>query len=303
MRTGSFATTVPGKWILAGEHAVLRGSPALVFPLHSRALQLEFHEDLSASDLHLELTGSYGPELQLLFWGVLERACELQKFSRQDMRGRVRLHSEIPVGAGLGASAALSVAVTRWLVAGGVVPADQAFEFGRSLENLFHGESSGVDVAVALNEKPLRFVRGGPMQFFELKFKPQIYVSYSGKRGVTMDCVKKVKDLLVAKPEWGASLDQKMREAVALAEKALLGETPTTANDRLGELVHSFDLALQCFAGWDLIGGEPQRHMQWLRESGAVAVKPTGSGNGGYVASLWSETPGPNVLSQLIPGL
>ena len=36
-----FNTRTYGKWILAGEHAVLRGCPALAFPLTSRSLHLE----------------------------------------------------------------------------------------------------------------------------------------------------------------------------------------------------------------------------------------------------------------------
>ena len=40
-----FNTRTYGKWILAGEHAVLRGCPALAFPLTSRSLHLEYHPE------------------------------------------------------------------------------------------------------------------------------------------------------------------------------------------------------------------------------------------------------------------
>ncbi|MFI4919641.1 MAG: mevalonate kinase, partial [Legionellales bacterium] len=37
-----FETTTFGKWILAGEHAVVRGHEALVFPIKEKQLHLQY---------------------------------------------------------------------------------------------------------------------------------------------------------------------------------------------------------------------------------------------------------------------
>lgn len=37
-----FATTTYGKWILVGEHAVVRGHAALVFPIKGKKLTLSY---------------------------------------------------------------------------------------------------------------------------------------------------------------------------------------------------------------------------------------------------------------------
>lgn len=292
MSAKSFEVQVPGKWILAGEHTVLRGSPALVFPLKSRTLELSYLPS-PAGPLHLDLAGEHGEELQLLFWGVLERACELTKIQRQDLVGTLKLTSRIPIGAGLGASAALCVAIGKWFQFKGLVAENEVYEFARTLENLFHGESSGVDIAVALSGEGIQFVRGGGHQRVEMNWKPQWYVSYSGKRGVTLECVNKVKSLLQKDPRLGEEIDRNMRSSVAMAEKALLaGE-----KDGLVQLKEAMNLARSCFELWGL---SPDSHIQWLLSHGALAAKPTGSGDGGFVLSLWDREPPTDVKKRLI---
>ncbi|MBV2169984.1 MAG: hypothetical protein KUL82_14870 [Bdellovibrio sp.] len=284
-----------GKWILAGEHSVLRGVPALVFPIQSRNLELNYSR--GSQSLELQLVGDHGKDLQLLVWGVLEKACELKKISRADIKGTLLLESSIPVGAGMGASAALCVAVTRWLGFLGYVDESEYYEFARNLENLFHGESSGVDIAVALSGEGLRFVRNGEKKSLTATWRPHWYISYSGKRGVTVDAVNKVKDLILKNPDLGEKLDLQMAKAVEIAERALT----LTSQEGLPILAEAIELAGQCFEQWGLNDGEPRAHIEWLRKNGALAVKPTGSGGGGYVLSLWKNEPPFEILEKLIP--
>lgn len=291
----SFETSVSGKWILAGEHAVLRGSPALVFPLKSRYLKLSYIE--SISPLSVEFSGEHGEELQLLFWGVLEKACGNKKVKRSSLTGQMNIYSNLPVGAGMGASAALCVAVSRWLQYLKIISNEEIYEFSRNLENLFHGESSGVDIAVALSGSAIKFIRGGEIKNIEMNWTPQWYISYSGKRGVTSECVNKVKKLFETNPEKARLIDQRMYEAVTLSEDALKFK-----DEKLGfkKLVDSIQLAASAFRDWNLTEGALENHMRWLMDQGAVAVKPTGSGDGGYVMSLWSSAPPQEIIKKLI---
>lgn len=284
-----------GKWILAGEHAVLRGVPALVFPIRSRTLKLDYAK--GENPLELRLIGDHGQDLQLLIWGVLEKACEKTGISRHDLKGTLLLESSIPVGAGMGASAALCVVVTRWLGYLGHVAESDYYDFARELENLFHGESSGVDIAIALRGEGMHFTRAGVRQSLNMKWQPKWYISYSGKRGVTVDAVNKVKDLLQKNPTLGKKIDMEMGKAVAKAEEALAMDEESG----LGALAEAIDLAGQCFEQWNLNEGAPGKHIQWLREQGALAVKPTGSGGGGYVLSLWDHEPPAEAKSILVP--
>jgi mevalonate kinase len=294
METPLMETTVYGKWILAGEHAVLRGSPALVFPVFSHSLDLKY--GASESGLSVEFGGEHGAELRLLFWGVVEKALELTGHSRSEMSGRFQIVSNIPVGAGLGASAALSVGIGRWFVWRGWVNSDNLPEFCRQLENLFHGESSGVDIAVALSRQGLHFERNGVRETLEPQWCPNWYISYSGKRGVTSECIAKVKDLWNQDRALGEQIDHKMKQAVFLAEQALLSASEEAGFEQLMGAINS---AHSCFENWGLASGECGAHVAALRGQGASAVKPTGSGDGGFVLSLWRQAPSSDQIQKL----
>jgi mevalonate kinase len=211
------------------------------------------------------------------------------------LTGTFLIESTLPVGTGLGASAALCVAVTRWLAQSDLV--SQPYEFARSLENMFHGESSGVDIAVSLSGEGLRFVRGQDFETIIPTWSPKLFLSYSGHRGVTSECVNKVKELILKHPSLGEKLDQQMKEAVRTSERALISDQ----EEGLALLKTAILLARDCFEHWGLITSEFQKHIQELEDAGAWAVKPTGSGGGGYALSLWREDPPKELLPKLIP--
>lgn len=285
----SFETRTFGKWILAGEHAVLRGHPAIAFPLVSKNLNLNYVP--SDRSLTVDFTGPHGAELKLLFYGVIENA--MSRLGIQNgLKGEFHIESSLPVGAGLGASAALCGAVGRWCEAQGWIDKSDLYEFSRRLEDLFHGESSGVDLAVSLSAQGIRFVRGGSQTAVQTNWSPRLYLSYCGQRGMTAECVNKVKRMFEENLSRAEKLDAQMHEAVDLAEMAL--KMPKDAG--IIKLTEALSLGRNCFEEWLLCGGDLGQHMKQLETAGALAVKPTGSGGGGYVLSLWPESINKNNL-------
>ena len=87
-----------------------------------------------------------------------------------------------------------------------------------------------------------------------------------------------------------------MGDAVAKAKLAL----ETTNPKSIHLLTEAIKEGAHCFESWGLVSETLTQHMQLLYNHGALAVKPTGSGNGGFVVSLW-ENPPPKTSVELIP--
>ena len=279
-----------GKWILGGEHSVLRGGYALAFP--TRHYYLDFEYEPSEKPLNLKIFHS-STDLEMAFWGVLEKSLQTLNLSRSQIYGNLKLSSNIPVGAGMGASATLCVSLAKWFTGLGHLPVGNQYKFAKSLENLFHGESSGVDVAVTLRNEGIEFKKPDVIQIFRPCWTPFFYLSYCGKRGMTSDCVRRVQEFIKKEPVIGKKIDGDMQKALNLAKKAL-GE-----KKEISKLVKALHLAESCFERWSLIGKELREHMSFLKQNGALATKPTGSGDGGFVLSLWNSQP-PGELSKIL---
>ncbi|ARG96628.1 mevalonate kinase family protein [Legionella micdadei] len=279
-----FETTTYGKWILAGEHAVLRQHGALVFPIKEKKLHLSYRN--LGAELSADYEGSNGSDMHLLFWSVLEQGQQLLGKSLNSLSGHFHLYNDIPIGVGLGASAALCMAVARWFEAQNMLGDESVFSFAKNLEHLFHGKSSGLDIAGVAAETGIYF-RHGQMTPIKPNWAPYWFLSSCGQIGITSHCINQVQQLWQADPLTAALIDQTMHESVIKAKSALEKNTPHS----LEELADAMRQAASCFKKWGLISETLQQHMQTLLDLGALAVKPTGSGGGGYVISLWENQP------------
>jgi mevalonate kinase len=281
-----FSCTTPGKCIVVGEHAVLRGAPAVVVPLTSRHLRMDYWQNTNTLQIQAE-----GPGLipgKLLLSDFFEYALQYIGASDCHLQGVFQLSFNIPIASGLGTSACIAVAFARWCQWRGLIDESQLFNSAHAFENFFHGTSSGVDVAAVLYKKPLIYQKDVGFEVFEPAWLPMLFLSATGKASKTAESIAKAVKSALQKPCKGESLDHKMSESVRLAQHALL----SVPQKGFTLLKDALDKAHECFHAWGLnqcqIVG---RHLQALKDLGAVAVKQTGAGDGGYVLSLWDKPP------------
>jgi mevalonate kinase len=278
----SFETKVPGKWVLCGEHVVLREGTAVAFPFPEGAIQLEFRAHGGQKlEIHPE---SLAAEIR----SMLE-CFEEENSARQNLEGSLHLRSTIPMGAGLGSSAALSVALCEWQAE--LKNQDDAWvrKKARELEHRFHGRSSGLDVAVVQARQPVSFSMEKGPEALNLKKPLRVTFHDTGLRARTFSCIEQVDALYEQRPAQALEAESWMKKASRHAIAAFQSEQGHR-NEFLRSIAESMTMAHQAFVGWGLVPPEAEKLRQKCLQEGALAARLTGAGNGGFVVALWPDS-------------
>lgn len=288
MDWADFRTEVTGKWVLAGEHSVLRGATAVALPHPETRLILSFKPDKTYGKLRVI------PEDAQEFLGELVSSvaesweAEGRSFLRPS--GALTLTSSIPIGAGLGSSAALCVALTRWMSEPLLIPEEKQIEFATHLEHRFHGRSSGMDVTVIALGEPISFVMGRGTRAIGVKKIPRFTFHDTGLRTRTSETVVRVEKFREDHPSVALQVDDSMAVASRKAMEGLVVYDAGDSQKGLVLLQEAMGLARECFYSWELVPGEVRRLEEDLLKKGALAVKLTGAGGGGFVIALWPDS-------------
>jgi mevalonate kinase len=296
MNWPSFSTRVSGKWVLAGEHSVLRGVCAIALPRGDIGLSLRFEP---ASDLATHSGDERGfivepPDAFDLIQELLDSVADSIEVDGKSFllpHGKLKIESDIPMGAGLGSSAALCVALTRWMAGPLSLAESDWVEFATQLEHRFHGRSSGMDVAVISAGEAVSFVRGSEVVPLGIKRLPVFTFHDTGLRSRTSDCVLKVEKFKEANPLSGVQVDDAMATASRLAMEGLILFNSGESEQGLFLLSESMRKSQECFYFWGLVPDTVQQLEKQLLAEGALAVKVTGAGGGGMLVALWDVLP------------
>ena len=268
-----------GKWILSGEHSVLRGGKAILFPLRSRFLETQW-----SSDSTFDVVVSSGMDQTSIDFLQKVIQCAFQKIGKSKAQGRWHLHFNLPYGSGLGWSAAFCLNVCNlfekknWITKRDILP------FSLELENLFHGKSSGADLQAIYHNQPILFRSFYDVEVIQPTWTPYFYLFDTNQKMATAQCVQQVEKWSYQNPHQAKATDQKMKEAVDTSVKALFNQ-----DQGLPNLVQAIQNSCSCFDEWGLISEAVSQTIKSLQSKGALAVKPTGSGGGGFVVGIWKE--------------
>jgi mevalonate kinase len=262
-----------GKVILLGEHAVVHGQPALVAGMKAgvRAHASPGHGALSAPAWGMELEIGDDSLPGQAVARLLER---LQAPKEMDLW----LECEVPARAGLGSSAAMSVAIAR--AVGARVGADEMTVMAAvaEAEAVFHRKPSGIDAAAASRGGIGAYDRQRGWQPLTCKTELSLCIGLSGKSHDTGALVAGVGQLCESTPVAHRLVETLGDLARAGTEALVAGELSTLA--RIFNLAHGLlgGLGVSCRELDDLV--------YIARAAGAEGAKLTGAGGGGAAIAI-----------------
>ncbi|MFB6302870.1 MAG: mevalonate kinase [Haloferacaceae archaeon] len=300
-------SSAPGKVYLFGEHAVVYGEPAVPCAIERRAtVTVEERTDgrvvVHATDLSLDgfsvaYDGSVGdPDVDAptplieAATGYLEEAVTQARDAADapDAGFEVTVESEIPLGAGLGSSAAVVVAgidaATRELGTT-LAPGDLADRAFRAEYTVQEGQASRADTFCSTVGGAVR-VEGDDCRALATPNLPFV-VGFDGGAGDTAELVAGVRALR-EEYDFAADTVGTIGDLVERGETLLADADPDAPPgddllSALGDLM-DFDHGLLSALG---VSARSLDEMVWAaRDAGARGAKLTGAGGGGCIVAL-----------------
>lgn len=223
MQNLAITTRVPGKIILSGEHAVVYGRPALALAINhfatttitsqpGRGIGFEFSNDNLKRIATLQELQTIKAEIAKRYRKFTAGKCQIKEVIHSPLEliqyafaylvenlfltvtGGIKVQVELslPIGCGMGASAAVILSLVHALVSyyGHTLTMDKYLYFGREIENLQHGRSSGLDLFLSLHGGCYFFV-AGEVSRRSLPRIPLMLINTGRAESSTGECVEK----------------------------------------------------------------------------------------------------------------
>ena len=291
--------SAPGKIILFGEHAVVYNRPALAVPV------TQVHVDVEVSASSRKGTWIHAPaidlhdELNSLPVGHPIGSVILKVFQRFDISFPsaldISIESTIPVAAGLGSGAAVSVALIRALSGyfNQLLTDEEVSSLAYEIEKLHHGTPSGIDNTVITYGKPVYFIKGKPLETFKVAKSFMIIIGDTGISAPTKKAVSDVRQL------WMHNKDNIETIFNEIAQISLTGRRSIESGrpELLGELMDQNHEYLQVLT---VSSPELDKLVETARHAGALGAKLSGSGRGGNMIALVKEDKAESVAEALL---
>ena len=281
--------SAPAKIILFGEHSVVYGYPAIATAINLRAFvtasssQNDFR--ISSTQLpsvyKVPFMNSFSddkvpPQVKPIIYAILVTQDYLDKHTPL----KIHINSQIPMGAGLGSSAAVNVATVAAVsnYYGASLDKSTISELAFEAEKIVHGTPSGIDNTIATFGGLIYYQKGKIEQIKSTK-EFSLVIGNTLISRQTKVLVAKVRSLKELLPSVVVKIFSSIGDIVELAREELI-----TGNiEKLGHLININHGLLESI-------GVSHRKLSELvhaaLSAGALGAKLTGAGGGGCMFAL-----------------
>jgi len=287
--------SAPGKVILFGEHFVVYGEPAIVLAIDKRTYaKVEKNNDknLRIVSTNLNISGFFrngvfrieqgdSKEARIRFEPVKYAVDRILEKHNGTTGLTIEINSTVPVGAGLGSSAAVAAAVTTAVaeLLEVKLSKEDVFRITYEAEKTVHGTPSGIDPAIATFGGTLLFQMDTGFRSLDVKTDIPLVIGDTGVERSTKALVERVRNLAEKYPQILDPIRRAAREITLRATDALKEKDLET----IGELMNMNHALLYGL-------GVSDESLEWLingaRKGGALGAKLTGAGGGGCMIAL-----------------
>jgi len=296
--------SAPGVVKLFGEHAVVYGKPAIAMAINKRLYvaavpRMDGHVKIVARDLRtrglminmgengeIGIETEYGIALNAVSY--LRTAIDTARMFLGEKRGiELDVSSEMPVGAGLGTSAAVAVASIRAYAEafGYSINNEEVARLAHEVEKTVQGAASPMDTTVSalggihlISTNGRETIKAGPLP---------IVIGYVERESTTRDLVKSVGSL---RSKYPSIIDLIMD---AIGEVTKMARHGLEAND-LGIVADLMNINQGLLESLGVSTGRLSSLIYAARRAGAIGAKLSGAGGGGIVIAL-----APNAIKEV----
>jgi len=280
--------SAPGKVILFGEHAVVYGRPAIAVPVQQVQAKVEITANpagkagtvrLQAPAVGLDSLVTELPADQPLVYALQLLLAHLKR--SQLPACTIRVTSTIPVAAGLGSGAAVTVALLRAVAAFLHTPLpDEVLScLAFQVEKIHHGTPSGIDNTVVTWGKAVYFIKGQSPQSFAVGAPFTLVIGDTGIPSPTSRMVAEVRSRWQAQPQRYEAIFDEIGSISQQARQWIENGAP----EKLGSLMLRNHELLKSLL---VSSPELERLVQAALQAGAWGAKLSGAGGGGNMIAL-----------------
>ena len=285
----------PAKVILFGEHFVVNGNSAISMAIDLPTIvtaESTTRNGVTITSKNMKLEAHFSPN------GTLEQSTGTS--AEQNLRPiyatvsslidkttgiKISIESHVPIGMGLGSSAATAVAtlssVTTLLQR--VMQKEEIFQAAYSLEKLIHGRPSGVDQATVTYGGMIVYRNGRvESKLADLSKPPLIIIGNTGKRRSTGKYVGRVTQLRTEQPQQYSHI---AHQAQRIADQAIIA-LMQGRDTELGALMNENQRLLETIG---VSSPSLDNLIAAALSAGALGAKLTGGGGGGCMIALANE--------------